>query len=249
LRFSLKPAEGKKKREAIMENRVSMSKFKQSLYKKTIALQENPSKTTAGFTLIEILVVVMLMGIIAAIAAPGWLSFVNQRRVNAANDVIFRALQEAQSEAKTKKLSYSVAFKIPANAKDAVPKVAVYRTKKPDGSYVNPDTDLSNTQWRSLGQDLALKPGQVMLKTNLTKENNGDSPLNQNYKIITFDYMGNLPPESKVEPDPLTVTVAEPQGNNPNPSTKRCVKVTNLLGAITIGRGQYDQTNNPDGCL
>jgi prepilin-type N-terminal cleavage/methylation domain-containing protein len=248
LRFSLKPAKGRKKREAMMKNQVSMFKFKQSLYQETTTLQKNPSKTTAGFTLIEILIVVMLMGIIAAIAAPGWLQFVNQRRVNAANDLIFRSLQEAQSEAKTKKLSYSVAFKIPANAKDAVPEVAVYPTKKSDGTYVNPDTELSNTQWKSLGQDLGLKRGQIMLSTNIQKENNGDSPLNQNYKIITFDYMGNLPPGSKVDPTPLTVTVAEPNGNNPIPSTKRCVKVTTLLGAITIGRRQLDANTNKNGC-
>jgi prepilin-type N-terminal cleavage/methylation domain-containing protein len=251
--LSLKTAKGRKKRQGIMENQVSMLKFKQFLYHRKITIQPNSPRTAAGYTLIELLVVVMLMGIIAAIAAPGWLSFVNQRRVNAANDVIFRALQEAQSQAKNKKLSYSVAFKIPTTPKDFVPQVAVYSTKKPDGNYVDPTnaTDLDPKVWRSLGQDLALKPGQVMLKTNVTKENNGDAPLKQDakYSIITFDYMGNLPPGSKVDPEPLTVTVAEPKGNDPIPSTKRCVKVTTLLGAITIGRGQYDANNNPDGCL
>ncbi|TVR15688.1 MAG: prepilin-type N-terminal cleavage/methylation domain-containing protein, partial [Phormidium sp. GEM2.Bin31] len=34
-----------------------------------------------GFTTIEVLVVIVMIGILTAIAAPSWLSFVNNRRV------------------------------------------------------------------------------------------------------------------------------------------------------------------------
>jgi prepilin-type N-terminal cleavage/methylation domain-containing protein len=202
------------------------------------------SQGQAGYTLLELLVTVMIVGILAAIAAPGWLGFVQQRRVTQANDAVLRTLQEAQSKAKTQKLKYSVSFR----NQDGIPQVAVYQDSVPPDNY-----------WKQLGEQLAFKPRQVVLGTNLNGPNSAGSSLTYNLSTtpplpkITFDYTGALP----TTPTPnlgqgliIAVGAGQPNSNPPQPipPTKRCVKVRNLLGTIVTGKGQYDATNNPEGC-
>lgn len=54
----------------------------------------------AGFSLIEGLVVLMVMGILSAIAAPTWLSFMNIRQLNAAQAETIQVMRLAQTNAK-----------------------------------------------------------------------------------------------------------------------------------------------------
>jgi len=53
-----------------------------------------------GFTLLEVLVVMIMVGILSAIAAPSWLGFVNNQRINASQTKIFQAIKVAQSDSK-----------------------------------------------------------------------------------------------------------------------------------------------------
>lgn len=53
-----------------------------------------------GFTLLEVLVVMIMVGILSAIAAPSWLGFVNNQRINTSQTKIFQAIKVAQSDSK-----------------------------------------------------------------------------------------------------------------------------------------------------
>ncbi len=208
--------------------------FKKINIKELLPKIEPSSKLSAnnsGFTLIEVLVVIAMVGILSAIAAPSWLGFVARQRLNKANDTVFAALQEAQREAKNKKVSYSVSFKI--DSADKATKIAIHA----DSTEPNKVDDFL---WKSIGEELEIKSSQVLLGTNLkdTNEGNGDSVKKiSGYKTITFDYAGTLPRDAVV---PLKIVLATPKATNQSqPSNlKRCVIVETFIGGMRTAKDE-----------
>lgn len=131
------------------------------------------SLSTAGFTLLEIIIVGMVFGIIIAIAAPAWLSFIAHQRLNSAQDQIYRSIQQAKSQAKLEKVTWQFSIQETNN----IVQWAVHPAS------FNP----TNAQWQSLDPTIRLDTETTLQKSGSVRQ-------------MQFDFNGNVtkPPFGRV---------------------------------------------------
>ena len=184
-----------------------------------------------GFTLLEVLVVMIIVGILSAIAAPSWLSFVNNQRINASQTKVFQAIKTAQSDAKIRQ-----------NNDSQTTGAASSRTKITFTTNSNsPAYRLDN--FRSNGGDQSLDTG-IIIKNVTT--GGSTSPTVVAPSVLTspytleFDSKGFLydPNSTLVYPICINLSVFD------NTSKKiKWIKIQTLLGAITTDGSDNGTTN------
>ena len=122
-----------------------------------------------GFTLIEILVVLAMVGILTAIAAPSWTSFVNNQRLTAVQSRAFSTLRLAQSYAKRDQTMWQASFRNTAN----FAQYAIH--KAPPVTPVNPaQTYWDSLPWENFEQGVRIVENETTEtppRTNFTKKN------------------------------------------------------------------------------
>ncbi len=121
-------------------------------------------QSTAGFTLLELIVVMVMVSILAAIAAPSWLALVNRQRVAAARDEVLQVLRKAQKDAKTSGLARTVTI----TPSDTAPTIEY------------------NGETRNIGQEAGVSEGQIAVRV-YVDGGNFASPA-----TITFDRQGAI---------------------------------------------------------
>lgn len=178
--------------------------------------QRFSTRSTEGFTLLEMLVVIIMIGVMFAIAAPSWVAFLNNQRVNTARNQVFETLRAAQSEAKRTKINRAVVFDNNSN----MPRMATIPVL---GDSIDTPTKSAVQNWQTLGNG-EIKPGTI-------KVNSVPAPASQVFDAsVLFDTYGNVIKTNNTALDTANgykIVVGVVSSTNP----RRCIAIKTLLGA------------------
>jgi prepilin-type N-terminal cleavage/methylation domain-containing protein len=105
-------------------------------------------KAIFGFTLIEMLVVMAIVGVLAAIVGPTWLGSLNRQRLSQSQNQVFRAIKTAQSNAKRDKVDWRTSFR--ASPTDGTAQIAIHKDIVPL-TGVTWEPVVSNVRLHTLG--------------------------------------------------------------------------------------------------
>jgi prepilin-type N-terminal cleavage/methylation domain-containing protein len=205
--------------------------------------RSSPTASQSGFSLIEMMVVTIMIGILSAIAAGAWEGFTARQRIRTVNGQVFDALRSAQSDAKMKKETRTVIFFVDDN--DATPKqITIYPRKGPSFPVDPTSTDNVAIRTINLSSDGQIKKGQVKMTfkkgtTNEDINNEKVSAMSTNpteavkpFRVVRFDYLGSVVVDSSLPVTPITITTSTPQNG-----MKRCIIVETLLGGMRSAQG------------
>ena len=176
-------------------------------------------RSDAGFTILEILILLTLIGIFSAIAAPSWLMFINNHRLKQSLDRAYWGMEVAQSNAKRDKTSWQASFKqVEENIQLAIHK-----------SDISPAQVPAN-EWKSLEYQIRINPKDTTFRK--VNENTNEVKENGTVWRAMFNYRG-CPIYNKT--DECGLTSLQAKGNltisHPNlPKGDRCVIISTLLG-------------------
>ena len=178
------------------------------------------SRSDAGFTILEILILLTLIGIFSAIAAPSWLMFINNHRLKQSLDRAYWGMEVAQSNAKRDKTSWQASFKqVEENIQLAIHKSDISPAKVPAN------------EWKSLEYQIRINPNDTTLRK-VNENTNQVVTKDGTVWRAMFNYRG-CPVYNKT--DECGLTSIHALGNvtlsHPNlPKGDRCVIISTLLG-------------------
>jgi Tfp pilus assembly protein FimT len=170
--------------------------------------QPQLNRLTAGYTVLELLTVIVMVGVLGVMAGAGFLGWLERLRVNAAQSAALNAIHEAQIRATQQKLIWQASFQeMQINGKYYV-QWAVH-PKPPAGQIVPADIKWQTIEYPGVKVDTA--------NTTLYSKPNssGQWRVQFNYKGHTHGRLGKI-----------TLT------SQNNSRVKRCVIVSTLLGYV-----------------
>ena len=159
-----------------------------------------------GFTLLEVLVVVLIVGSLATVAAISWDTFVSLQALRNAENLLYNALHEAKSNAVRDSINWQVSFR----EKDNVSQFAIHPTER---SPVAADWRDLNTRVRIIDTDI--NPKDLNYTTFYYNKKTGEYRMQFNHHGNANGQLGKI-------------TVGLRRGGG----AVRCVRVSTLIGAM-----------------
>ena len=163
------------------------------------------NQSEVGFTLLELMAVVVMFGILAAMTLVSWFPFVEGQRLQAVEELAYRAMKEAQTNALKRKQSWQVSFRQRSGTS-----VVEYAT------HLEGETPSAGS-WIEMDDQISLN----------TKETDFDVDKigSDSYYKVVFDFQGTVISENDL---PVKLVI-----DSENIQTKKaCVSVETILGAM-----------------
>jgi prepilin-type N-terminal cleavage/methylation domain-containing protein len=196
-----------------------------SLYVRAIGRSHSPRDQHSqqrGFTLLELLVVLIMVGILMAIGAPTWLSMSDNQRLGAPQDEAFRALRLAQAKARQQKRIWEACFRA---SNDGQLQYSVHPTR---------NAKCSNAAWQPLGAEAATFTTIDTALSTLTSS--------QGAYVVQFNASGWLASGQDAadsrgnEANAQSKRLVFQMTNRPDLSSRTCLYVDSLLGSLRAAR-------------
>jgi prepilin-type N-terminal cleavage/methylation domain-containing protein len=165
--------------------------------------------STIGFTLIEVLVVMAMIGILSAIAAPSWLGFANNQRLISAQSRAFSNLRLAQSSAKRNQTIWQASFR-------NMPDVAQYAIHPEIPSTID-ENYWNSLSWQNFDSSIMIDDDSTTFK-----KLSGSSMPADVYRVL-FKSQGSV----NGQLGKITFVTR-------NSDRKKCVIISTLLGAMRL---------------
>lgn len=169
--------------------------------------------STSGFTLLELIIVALIIGILSAIATPAWIGFTERQRLSVAQSQVYRVMKQAQSNAKRDKITWQASFR----EQDNIVQWAIHPAS----------INSNNANWQNLESGIRIDQETTLVKTD-------------NVRRLRYNYQGC--PVYQLD-DQCTQTTIRTKGritlsSTNSGKTKRCVIVSTLLGVLRTSQEQ-----------
>lgn len=156
-----------------------------------------------GFTLLEVLVVTIIIGILAAIAGPSWLGFLQRQRLNTATNEVSQGLRRAQTRAKRERTTWQFTIQTTTD-------LVRWRVDAANNFSDPEDACSQTTGWNDLDSRITLNDSQTTF----------NSPDN-NCWATRFNEKGR----AASRPGRVTLSAE-------NLNAQKCVFISTILGAM-----------------